>query len=31
MPEGHLGPEAAGAILMLQATFATQEGAESFW
>ncbi|MBV8159907.1 MAG: hypothetical protein JO265_03185 [Acidimicrobiia bacterium] len=30
-PEGHLGPEGAGAILMLQATFSTQEGSESFW
>jgi heme-degrading monooxygenase HmoA len=30
-PEGHCGPEAAGAILMLQATFVTEEGAESFW
>jgi heme-degrading monooxygenase HmoA len=30
-PEGHLGPEAAGAILMLQATFADPEGATRFW
>jgi heme-degrading monooxygenase HmoA len=30
-PEGHLGPEAAGAILMLQATFTSEEGSESFW
>lgn len=30
-PEGHLGPEAAGAILMLQATFTTQAGSEGFW
>jgi hypothetical protein len=30
-PEGHLGPEAAGAILMLQATFADSEGARRFW
>src|SRR5580700_2014723 len=30
-PEGHLGPEAAGAILMLQATFADGEGAARFW
>jgi hypothetical protein len=30
-PDGHLGPEAAGAILMLQATFATEEGASRFW
>jgi heme-degrading monooxygenase HmoA len=30
-PDGHLGPEAAGAILMLQATFSTPDGAVSFW
>jgi heme-degrading monooxygenase HmoA len=30
-PEGDLGPEAAGAILILQATFAKREGAEQFW
>ena len=30
-PDGHLGPEAAGAILMLQATFADADGAEKFW
>jgi len=30
-PEGHLGPEAAGAILMLQATFADPQGAARFW
>jgi hypothetical protein len=30
-PAGNLGPEAAGAILMLQATFTTQEGSGSFW
>src|ERR1700737_2801930 len=30
-PSGDLGPEAAGAILMLQATFANAEGAASFW
>ena len=30
-PEGHLGPEAAEAILMLQATFADAEGAQKFW
>ena len=30
-PDGHLGPEAAGAILMLQATFADPEGAQKFW
>lgn len=29
--DGQLGPEAAGAILLLQATFATQEGAQHFW
>ncbi len=28
---GHLGPEAAGAILMLQATFTDQTKAEAFW
>ena len=30
-PEGDVGPEAAGAILMLQATFTTREGSEAFW
>lgn len=30
-PDGHLGPEAAGAILMLQATFADAGGAQKFW
>ena len=30
-PEGHLGPEAAGAILMLQATFADPTGVARFW
>jgi heme-degrading monooxygenase HmoA len=30
-PDGHLGPEAAGAILMLQATFTDAEGSASFW
>ena len=30
-PDGGLGPEAAGAILMLQATFADPEGARGFW
>lgn len=30
-PEGHLGPEAAGAILMLQATFIDEEKAKGFW
>lgn len=29
--DGRLGPEAAGAILVLQATFADQQGAERFW
>lgn len=29
--DGQLGPEAAGAILLLQATFAEQEGANHFW
>lgn len=30
-PAGHLGPEAAGAVLMLQATFADPQGAAGFW
>lgn len=30
-PDGELGPEAAGAILILQATFADPERAERFW
>jgi heme-degrading monooxygenase HmoA len=30
-PEGRRGPEEAGAVLMLQATFATEEGAAGFW
>jgi hypothetical protein len=30
-PDGHLGPEAAGAVLMLQATFADPLGVERFW
>lgn len=30
-PDGELGPEGAGAILILQATFADPEGAASFW
>jgi len=30
-PDGQLGPEAAGAILMLQATFADPEGSAVFW
>lgn len=29
--DGQLGPESAGAVLLLQATFATQEGADQFW
>jgi heme-degrading monooxygenase HmoA len=29
--DGQLGPESAGAILLLQATFAEQEGADRFW
>ena len=29
--EGHLGPEAAGAVLILQATFRDAEGARGFW
>ncbi|CAN5533384.1 hypothetical protein BH20ACT2_BH20ACT2_10370 [soil metagenome] len=29
--DGQLGPEAAGAILVLQATFADQDGANHFW
>lgn len=29
--DGQLGPEAAGAMLLLQATFANQEGANHFW
>jgi heme-degrading monooxygenase HmoA len=29
--EGDVGPEEAGAVLMLQATFATAEGASAFW
>lgn len=29
--DGQLGPEAAGAMLLLQATFAEQEGANHFW
>jgi heme-degrading monooxygenase HmoA len=29
--DGRAGPEAAGAVLLLQATFATTEGAERFW
>ena len=30
-PDGHLGPAAAGAILMLQASFADADGAAKFW
>jgi heme-degrading monooxygenase HmoA len=30
-PDGHLGPEAAGAVLILQATFADAAKAEAFW
>jgi hypothetical protein len=30
-PDTALGPEGAGAVLMLQATFASAEGAEGFW
>jgi heme-degrading monooxygenase HmoA len=30
-PDGHLGPEKAGAILMLQATFTDPEGSATFW
>jgi hypothetical protein len=30
-PDGHLGPEEAGAILVLQATFADAAGAAAFW
>lgn len=30
-PSGELGPEGAGAILMLQATFTDPAGASSFW
>ena len=30
-PEGHRGPEEAGAILILQATFVREEGARGFW
>ena len=30
-PDGGLGPESAGAILVLQATFADPDGAASFW
>ena len=30
-PEAHLGPESAGAILLLQATFADETKAAAFW
>ena len=30
-PDGKLGPEDAGAVLILQATFTTPEGAAAFW
>jgi heme-degrading monooxygenase HmoA len=30
-PDGDLGPESAGAILVLQATFTNPEGAQGFW
>jgi heme-degrading monooxygenase HmoA len=30
-PEGSLGPEAAGAILILQATFTDADGSAAFW
>ena len=30
-PERHLGPEAAGAVLILQATFADEQRAAGFW
>jgi heme-degrading monooxygenase HmoA len=30
-PDGHLGPEAAGAMLVLQAAFSNADGAASFW
>ena len=30
-PDGDLGPEAAGALLMLQATFVDEQGAADFW
>ncbi|MGH9235921.1 MAG: antibiotic biosynthesis monooxygenase family protein [Acidimicrobiales bacterium] len=30
-PESHLGPEAAGAVLILQATFVEAEKAAEFW
>jgi len=30
-PDRHLGPEAAGAVLILQATFVDKQGADAFW
>jgi heme-degrading monooxygenase HmoA len=30
-PDGHLGPEAAGAILILEATFTDADGSAAFW
>lgn len=30
-PEGHLGPEAAGAVLILHVTLAEEEAADRFW
>ena len=30
-PDRHLGPEAAGAVLILQATFVDKRGAAAFW
>ena len=30
-PDGHLGPEAAGAVLLLQATFVDEKRAAEFW
>lgn len=30
-PEGHLGPESAGAILLLQSTFVDEEAFGAFW
>src|SRR5262245_37104125 len=30
-PDGRLGPEAAGAVLILQATFVDEERAAGFW
>ena len=30
-PDGHLGPEGAGAVLLLQATFVDEQGRIAFW